>query len=88
MLDLGPKQPKSIGVGDLHSVGRICWQLLIWLPQFVLPMGVCAVLTEIAGEALLKEFANLGLIIIIRNVEHFHLDFDGQRLQKEINIDY
>ena len=43
---------------------------------------------ESAGEALLKEFANLGLIIIIRNVEHFHLDFDRQRLQKEINIDY
>ena len=83
MLDLGPQQSESIGVGDLHSFGRICWQLLIWLPQFVLPMGVCAVLAEIAGEALLKEFANLGLIIIIRDVQHFHLDFYRQRLQKD-----
>ncbi len=39
-------------------------------------MGIGAVLSKVAGLALLIEFADLGLVVVVGDVEHFHLDFD------------
>jgi hypothetical protein len=40
-------------------------------------VGVCAVLAEVTLLSLLEVLANLGLIVVVRNVEHLILYFDG-----------
>ena len=41
-------------------------------------MGVRAVLSEVADTSLYVELAHLSLVVVVRDLEHLVLDFEGQ----------
>jgi len=43
-------------------------------------MGVRTIFSKVAFSLLLEEFTHLSLIIVVWNVQHFILNFDGKRL--------
>ena len=74
-LNLSVEQAEGARVGDLKAGQRVRRQLLIRLSQFRVSMGIGAVFAKVALLGLLKVLTYLGLVVIVRNVEHFVLHF-------------
>ena len=71
----------SIDLVTVHNGGvGVLGKLIVWFPKLLLPMGVRAVLSELALAFLDPEFAQLGLIVVVLHVHHFKNQFRGQWL--------
>ena len=82
-LELTRQKFESIWVGDLKSVGCVDGQLLVGLAKLLFSVGIGAVLSKVAWLALLKELADLCLVVVVWDVQHFHLNLNWQRLSQE-----
>ena len=74
-LNLGVEQAEGTRIGNFQTGKGIRRQLLVGLPQFNHPMRIRTVFAEVACLVLLIVLANLRFIVIVRDVEHFVLDF-------------
>lgn len=75
-LDLGFEEAEGVGVSDFKANSDICRQLLVRLAQLFAAVGVRAVLPEVTLLLQLKVLAHLGLVVVVRYVEHLVLNFD------------
>ena len=48
-------------------------QVIIRVPEFVLAVRVGAVVAELAHAFLHEVLAHLGLVVVVRNVQHLHV---------------
>ena len=79
-LNLGVEQAEGPWVGDFQTGQCVWWQLLVGLSEFRPAMCVRAVFSEVALCSLLIILADLSFVIIVRNIQHFVLHFQGQLL--------
>ena len=49
----------------------ILWQLIVWLSELLLAVGIGAILVELTLAILDPELAELGLIVVVLNIHHF-----------------
>lgn len=80
VLDLRVQQAKRIWVCELQRVQNVDRQFLVRLTNLLRPMRVRAVLPELADSILLVVLAFLRLEVVVGDVEHFVLHFQGQDL--------
>ena len=79
-LDLCLEEAEGIGVCDIETSSHINGQLFIRFAQLVAPMSIRAVLAEVALLLLLEVLAHLRLVVVVRDVQHLILHFDGKLL--------
>ena len=84
-LNLRLEEAEGVRVRDLQAQTHVRWQLFIRLAQLSLSMRIRAVLAKVTLLVLLEILANLSLVVVVRDVEHFVLHFDWQLLYK-LNI--
>lgn len=82
VLDLRVQQAKRIVVCDVQGVQNVDRQFLVRLPHLLRPVGVRAVLSELADSVLLVVLAFLSLEVVVRDVEHFVFYLQGQDLNR------
>jgi len=85
VADLGLEQAKGVGVRDISAHTDVGGQLFVRLAQLFLTVGIGAVLAKVAIAFSLEVFANLSFVVVVRNIEHFVLDFDWKLLSKTQN---
>ena len=76
-LDLGLEEAEGVGIGDIEAGSHINGQLFIRLAKLVSAVGVCAILAKVALLLLLEVLADLRLVVVVRDVQHLVLHFDG-----------
>ena len=79
-FNLRLEKAERVGIGDLEADADVGGQLLIRLAQLFLAVRVRAVLAEVALLLLLEVLAHLSFVIVVGDVEHLVLHFDGQLL--------
>jgi len=76
-LDLGLEQAEGVRIGNFHVGSDFEGQLLVRLAQLFAAVGVCAVLAEVTLLFLLEVLADLGLVVVVGDVQHLVLHLDG-----------
>mmetsp|Transcript_42955 Transcript_42955/g.56833 ORF Transcript_42955/g.56833 Transcript_42955/m.56833 type:complete len:183 (-) Transcript_42955:29-577(-) len=79
-LNLRFEEAEGVGIGDLETDADVHGQLFIRLAQLFAPMGIRTVLAEVTLLVLLEILANLRLVVVVGNVQHFVLHFYWQLL--------
>ena len=79
-LHLGLEQTEGVWIGDIETSSHINGQLFVWLSQLVTPMSIGTILAKMALLLLFEVLAHLGLVVVVRDVEHLILHFDGELL--------
>jgi hypothetical protein len=80
-LNLRFEEAEGVGIGDLETDADVHGQLFIRLAQLFAPMGIRTVLAEVTLLVLLEILANLRLVVVVGNVQHFVLHFYWQLLE-------
>ena len=91
LLEHLPDYLELLLVGGRHEefhVGRVWlvegsrvredhWQVVVGISQLAVAVSVGAVLAELAVPCLIEVLAALGLVVVVGDVEHLHLDVAG-----------
>ena len=80
-LDLGFEEAESVGIRDVKAGANVDGKLFVRFAQFVFAVSIGTVLAEVTHLFLLEVLAHLRLVVVVRDVEHLVLHFDGQLLQ-------